>query len=425
MHALGNQSLLKRLVIYEVNRVNYMDVSKIREDFPALQQKLGGKPIIYFDNACMSLRPKQVIEAMNEYYEKYPGCAGRSMHKFGNMVTENYNKSRQAVAKSIGVKENEIVFTRNTTEGLNLVANSIGLQKDDVVVSSDREHNSNLIPWQILSAKGIRHVIVKSNDDNTFSLEGFEEAIKENKNIRLVSVVHTSNLDGYTLPVREITKIAHDVGALVMLDAAQSMPHKEIDIKKINCDFLAFSGHKMLGPSGIGCLFAKYELLEKMNPFIVGGDTVERTTYTTYKLLKPPEKFEAGLQNYAGAIGLAAAVKYLDNVGKSKIEKYENELNKILTEGLVGVGADIIGPDVSQRSGIISFNLKGMKHHDVAIMLDEMANIMVRSGQHCVHSWFDAHKIEGSVRASLYLYNTKEECNVFLENIQKVSKMFK
>jgi len=403
-----------------------MNIDKIREDFPALNQKLSGKPVVYFDNACMTLRPKQVIEAMTEYYEKYPGCAGRSMHKFGNMVTEKYNQSRQIIAKSIGAKENEILFTRNTTEGLNLVANSIKLEKNDTVILSDREHNSNLLPWQLLSnRKGIKYMTVKSNNDNTFNLETFKNNIEDNKNVKLVSIVHTSNLDGYTLPAKDIIKIAHDAGALVMLDCAQSIPHKEVNVKKLDCDFLAFSGHKMLGPTGIGCLYGKYELLEKLDPFIVGGETVERTTYNTHIFMKPPEKFEGGLQNYAGAIGLGAAMKYLDNIGKSNIEKHENELNKIITKGLEDVNAEIIGPGVEQRGGISSFNLKGMKHHDVAIMLDEMANVMIRSGQHCVHSWFDSRKIEGSARASLYLYNTKEECNVFLENIQKISKMFK
>jgi len=402
-----------------------MNAEKIREDFPALQQKLKNKPVVYLDSACMSLRPGQVIAAMNEYYEKYPGCAGRSMHKFGNMVTEKYREARRVIAKSLNAKENELIFTRNTTEGINLVAHSIGLKSGDTVVASDKEHNSNLIPWQLLSkSKDIKHIIVKSNDDNTFNLERFEEAMGNNKNIRLVTMVHTSNLDGYTMPAREVIKISHNHGALVLLDAAQSMPHREIDVKKLGCDFLAFSGHKMLGPSGIGCLYGTYELLEKLNPFIVGGETVERTTYDTQIFLKPPEKFEAGLQNYAGALGLAEAVKYLDKIGKDNVEKHENELNKIITDSLEAVGASIIGPSAGQRGGIISFNLKGIKYHDVAIMLDEMANIMIRSGQFCVHSWFAAHGIEGAARVSLYLYNTKDECSIFRENIEKIAKMF-
>jgi cysteine desulfurase/selenocysteine lyase len=402
-----------------------MNVEKIREDFPVLQQKINGKPIIYMDNACMSLRPRQVIEAMNEYYEKYPACAGRSIHKLSNKVTEKYHQARETIAKFIGAKKpEEIIFTRNATEGLNLVARSIALNKGDVVLTSDREHNSNLLPWQILSKeKGIQHKIVFSNDDMTFSLENFEQTM--DKSVKLVSMVHTSNLDGYTLPVGEIIKIAHDYGALVMLDGAQSVPHKEIDVRKLDVDFLAFSGHKMLGPSGTGVLYGKYHLLEKLNPFIVGGDTVQSSTYDSHVLLKPPEKFEGGLQNYAGAIGLAVAAQYLEKLGRSSIEKHEIELNKIITKELLGMnGVRIIGPpNPESRSGIISFIVDGMNYHDIAIMLDETANVMIRSGQHCVHSWFNAHGIEGTARASLYLYNTKEEAQIFIDNLRKIIEL--
>lgn len=401
------------------------NVDKIREDFPIFNQTINGKAIIYMDSACMTLRPRQVIEAMNEYYEKYPGCAGRSAHKFGIRVTEEYHKARETIAKFIGAKKTEeIIFTRNTTEGLNLVAHSLDLKKGDVVLTSDREHNSNLIPWQILSKeKGIKHKIVYSNPDTTFSLENFEKSM--NKNVKLVSVVHTSNLDGYTLPVEKIIKIAHDFDSLVMLDAAQSMPHKPINVRKLDVDFLAFSGHKMLGPSGTGVLYGKYHLLEELKPFIVGGDTVKNTTYESYSLLPPPEKFEGGLQNYAGAIGLAAAAKYLDKIEKDKIEKHEIELNKMITSSIENIpDLNIIGPKQPElRGGIISFNIKGINHHDIALMLDEMANIMIRSGQHCVHSWFNAHGIEGSARASLYLYNTKEEAKVFIEKLIEISRL--
>jgi len=401
-----------------------MNVEKIRKDFPILEKKFKGKPIIYFDNACMSLRPHQVIEKMNEYYEEYSACAGRSVHKFGTRVTEEYEKARDMIAKHIGAKKpQEIVFTRNTTEGLNLVAKSLNLNKNDVVITSDREHNSNLIPWQMLKNKGVVHKIVYSNADMTFNLENLKKML--NKQVKLVSIVHTSNLDGYTLPVKEIIKLAHDNGSLVMLDAAQSMPHKKIDVRKLDVDFLAFSGHKMLGPSGTGVLYGKYDLLEEMNVFLVGGDTIQNTTYDSHEFLKPPEKFEAGLQNYAGMIGLAEATRYLDKIGKDNIEKHEIELNKIITNGIADIkGLKIIGPEQPElRSGIISFNIEGINHHDIAIMLDDIANIMIRSGQHCVHSWFNAHKIEGSARASLYLYNTKEEAEMFIHNLKEIAKL--
>ncbi|MBS3051934.1 MAG: aminotransferase class V-fold PLP-dependent enzyme [Candidatus Aenigmarchaeota archaeon] len=401
------------------------NLEKTRFDFPAINQKINGRPVIYFDNACMSLRPKQVIQAMNEYYEQYPACAGRSMHKFASKVNEKMSEARDIMANFIGAKKSEeIIFTRNTTEGLNLVANSLNFKHGDVVVTSDREHNSNLIPWQIISkTKKIVHKVVRSKKDMTFDLEIFEKNM--NKNVKLVSMVHTSNLDGYTLPVEKIIRIAHDYGSLVMLDCAQSVPHKKIDVKKLNVDFVAFSGHKMVGPSGIGILYGKYHLLEEMNPFLVGGDTVSNTTYDSHTLLKPPEKFEAGLQNYAGNIGLGAAAKYLDNIGRENIEKHEIEINRFITQNITDIPSlSILGPEeVEQRGGIFSFNIKDIHFHDVAMMLDNIANIMIRSGQHCVHSWFNANKIEGSARASLYFYNTKEEAKIFVEKLKEISKL--
>lgn len=398
-----------------------MNTEKIRESFPLLVRD---KPPIYFDNACVTLKPIQVVKALNKYYKNYPACAGRSNHKLGNKVTEEYKKARETIAKFIGAKPKEVIFTRNTTEGLNLVANSLNFKKGDIVLTTDKEHNSNLLPWQILSKKlGIKHKIVFSKSGNTFDLEEFKK--KMNKDVKLVSMVHTSNLDGVTIPAKEIIKIAHDYGSLVMLDAAQSIPHKELNVKKLDVDFLAFSGHKMLGPSGIGVLYGKYNLLKEMKPFLVGGDTIEKTTYQDHELLAPPEKFEAGLQNYAGTIGLAAAAKYLERIGKQNIERHVIELNKIITKEFQSNDKiKIIGPvDPNPRSGIISFNIEEINYHDVALMLDSMANIMVRSGQHCVHSWFNHHKIKGCVRASLYLYNTKEEVETFIKKINELVKL--
>ncbi len=405
-----------------------MDVEKIRADFPVLQTKLKGKPIIYFDNACMALRPTQVIEAMNEYYYKYPGCAGRSIHKIGNMVTEAYEHARKRMAKFIGTKsDKEIIFTRNTTEGLNLVANAFDFSSGDVVLTSDREHNSNLLPWQLLAKrKGIKHEIIFSAEDMTFDLGEFERKVKDiGDKMKLVSIVHTSNLDGYTIPIKEVIEIAHAAGALVMVDGAQSVPHKNIDVRKLDADFLAFSGHKMMGPSGIGVLYGKYDLLDKLQPFIIGGDTVKDTTYDSCIMLNPPEKFEAGLQNYASAMGMAAAADYLEKIGRKNVTAHEARLNEIITDGIKDIkGLGIIGPaDSKLRGGIISFNIKGMFPHDIAIMLDDTANIMIRSGAHCVHSWFNARGIRGSARASLYLYNTKEEAETFIEKLKEIAQL--
>lgn len=390
-----------------------MNVDKIRKDFPILKDD----KIVYFDNACMSLKPVQVVEAMNKYYLEFPGCAGRSMHKIGKRTEEEYAKAREKAAKFINAKPGEIIFTKNTTESINLVSHSLKLEKSDVVLTTDKEHNSNLIPWQRC---GARHGVIKTNTDGTFSMDNFGKIL--GKSVKLVSVVHASNIDGVTNPAKEIAKMAHDAGALVMLDCAQSAPHKEIDAKKLGADFMAFSGHKMLGPS-IGVLYGKRVLLEEMQPFMTGGDTVSRTTYKTTEFLKPPEKFEAGLQNYAGAIGLGAAMNYLKAAGMKEIERHETMLNEYATKLASEIGGiSIIGPSASQRGGILSFNIEGMDFHQIALMASEMG-IMLRSGQHCVHSWFDSRGIKGSVRASFYLYNTKEEVERFSEALKKISKM--
>jgi cysteine desulfurase/selenocysteine lyase len=402
-----------------------MNVEKIREDFPSLQQKINGKPIVYLDSACMTLKPRQVIEAMNEYYEKFPGCGGRSSHRFGKMVTDRCGEARKTIAKFLGAKKSEeVVFTRNTTEGLNLVMHSLGLKSGDIILTTDKEHNSCLLPVQMLvERKGVKHEIVYSNPDNTFNFEEFEK--KMSRNVKLVAMVHTSNINGYTIPAKEVIKTAHDFGALVLLDAAQSVPHSEIDVRKLDVDFLAFSGHKMLGPSGTGCLYGKYHLLEKLDTFMVGGDTVKNTTYTTHEFLPPPEKFEAGLQNYSGIIGLGAAAKYLEKVGLGNIQKHEEKLNEFVTNELLKIeNLAIIGPESHKlRAGVTSFNIQGMHIHDVALMLDNMANVMIRSGQYCVHSWFNAKGMEGSDRVSLYLYNTKEDAETFVQTLKSLLKL--
>ncbi len=400
-----------------------LDYEKIKKDFLLVSKQIKGKPIVYFDNACMSLKPRQVIDAMNEYYFEFPACSGRSSHKLGEIVTKKVREARQIIAKFINAGEQEIVFTRNTTEAINLLAHTFPWVKGDLVLTTDKEHNSNLIPWQMLvKNKGIRHRVVKSKDDGTFDLEKYKELAKE---ARLISMVYTSNLDGTTIPAKEIIKIAHENGALVFLDAAQSAPHKKIDAKDLDVDFLAFSGHKMLGPTGTGVFYAKYSLLEKLEPFMVGGDTVEYSTYTKHEMLKAPEKFEAGLQDYAGIIGLGEAVKYLEAVGFDSIKKQEYELNKYITDELSRwPKIKIIGPgDPALRSGIISFYIDGVDMHQFALMLDEMSNIMIRSGQHCVHSWFNDKKIYNSARVSLYFYNSLEEASVFINSLDKIMKI--
>lgn len=399
------------------------DLSKTREDFKVLNPK-DGKLVVYFDSACMSLKPDLVVQAMEEYYYEFPACAGRSAHKMGDKVTKKIKETRKTVASFINAKsEKEIIFTRNTTEGVNLLVNSFGFKKGDVVLITDKEHNSNLVPWLVLRDKiGIEVRICQSKEDNTFDLEKFSELVK---GVKLVSMVHTSNLDGVTNPAEEIIKIAHENNALVFLDCAQSIAHKKIDVQKLDVDLIAFSGHKMLGPTGTGVFYGKEKLLENLTPFLVGGDTVEFTTYSNYKMLPVPEKFEAGLQDYAGIIGLGAAVKYLEKLDFKDIEKHEFEINKYITEELLKFEKiKIIGPkDASLRSGIINFYIENTDMHKFATMLDSMANIAIRSGRHCVHSWFDGKNIVNSARISAYFYNTKEEVELLVENINKIMKI--
>jgi len=398
-----------------------LNTDKIRSDFKVLNE---GKSPIYFDSACMSLKPNSVVGAMNEYYYSYPACAGRSPHKMADRVTKKVKEVRSLAAKFINAKdEKEIIFTRNTTEGLNLLANSLDLKKGDTVLISDKEHNSNLIPWLLLRDKiGIEVKIIPSNEDGTFNLDNFSMLIKGAK---VVSIVHTSNLDGVTNPIKEITKIAHANNALVIVDAAQSIPHKKIDVKDLDVDFLAFSGHKMMGPTGTGVLYGKYKLLEKLNPFIVGGETVEYSTYTDYKFLPVPEKFEAGLQDYAGIVGLGEAVKYLSQFNFKDIAEHELKLNTYITEELKKIPQiKIIGPtDPKERSGIVNFYIEGTDMHKFAVMLDEMAGVAIRTGQHCVHSWFNNKKIYNSARVSLYVYNTMGEAEVFINSLNKIIKI--
>jgi cysteine desulfurase/selenocysteine lyase len=397
-----------------------MKVKKIRQDFPLLNRKINGQPIIYFDNACMTLKPKQVIDAMNDYYYNYSACAGRSIHKLGSEVTIRYNDARNKIRKFINAKEtNEIIFTKNTTESINLLARSLRLEKGDIVLTTDREHNSNLIPWHIQKElRGIDHRVVKSNEDNSFNLERFENLMSDK--VKLVSMVHTSNLDGYTIPAREIIKIAHDYGALVLLDGAQSASQISIDVQDLDVDFFAFSIHKMLGPTGIGVLYGKYDLLKNLEPFIVGGNTVEKSTYDSHDLLDSPEKFEAGLQNYAGAIGAGAAAEYIMKIKKENISEHINRLNSYISSEIIDIpGISIIGPaDPALRGGIISFNIENYEPHNIAVFLDE-ANIMVRSGVFCVHSWFNEHNVKGAVRVSLFFYNTIEECKILIDKIKE------
>ncbi len=393
-----------------------MNMDKIRSDFEFLNKVIKGKPIIYMDSACVSLKPKQVVEAVNRYYLEMPVCEGRSNHSFGRSLTQEIENARKNIQKFLNASQSrEIIFTKNTTEGINIIANSLDLKKGDSILTSDKEHNSGFLPYNILEKKGIKHKTFRFGD-----LGDFKKNL--DKSVRLVSLAYVSNIDGSENPVEEIIKASHKNNSLVLIDAAQAVPHKEVNLKRLDTDFLVFSGHKALSPSGTGVLYGKLALLEKLNPFIVGGGTVKNSTYKEFEVEEVPKRFEAGLQDYAGIMGLSAAITYLQNIGMKNIEKYVDELTKFVSEELVKKGIKVLNYP-SNKHGIISFNINGADPHVVSGLLGESANILVRSGMHCAHPWFNANKINGTVRVSLYFYNTKNECEKLIKEISKIQEV--
>ena len=404
-----------------------MDFAKIREDFPTLR---GDDVPAYLDNACVTLKPDSVIKAINDYYTLNPGCGGRSIHRYGTRVSQGVSAARKSLANFVNApRVDEIVFTRNATQSLNQIAHGMSWNEGDVVLTTDREHNSNLVPWlQLEQEQGIDHRVVKSNDDNTFDLEAFEAACADaGDKLRLVSMSHVGNLDGIATPIKEITKIAHDHGALVAVDGAQSTPHMRVDVQDLDIDFIVFSIHKMCGPSGMGGLWGRYELLDELRTIQSGGQTVETSYYDSLEWAKPPARFEGGLGNFSGMLATGAAIDYLSAIDMDAVHEHEVKLNKIMTAGVKDLpGVEIIGPeDASQRGGICSLIMHDLPAHDMAILLDEAAGVMVRSGQHCVHSWFnDKGYKNGSLRASAYMYNTEEEAKLFAETLEEIVHAF-
>lgn len=399
-----------------------MDVKRIRRDFPTLSKKSAGKPLVYLDSACMALKPRQVIDAIVDYYENYPVCGERSVHKMSSKVSVMVDEARETAQRHFhAASKDEIVFLRNTTEAINLVAHAFGLRRGDEVITGDKEHNSNLAPWHLLRKQlGIRYTILRSGKDGAFDEEAFKAAV--GPRTKLVSFGHQSNLDGTAVPARAIAEIAHDKGAAVMLDGAQSAPHEPIDVEQLDCDFFACSVHKMCGPTGVGLLYGKSDRLEAMDPMNPGGSTVVETSYDGVTFLKAPRKFEGGLQDYAGILGAGAAVAYLDAVGMREISRHCNALNRRLTKALEGApGLKLVGPPSADlRGAIYSFVVEGVDAHDVALMLDEAGNIAIRSGNHCVHSWLKAHALKGTARVSFYLYNTPDEVDFLVKTLEGV-----
>lgn len=399
-----------------------IDQSSVRAQFPALAARDDRPSPHYLDSACMSLVPRTVLEAMDGYYREFPGCAGRSLHRFATQVSHRFEASREGFARFLHADSPaSIVFVRNATEAINFVGGGLDWKPGDGVLVSDQEHNSNLVIWQRLrDERGIRLEILGLRDDGTFDWDAFDAQLA--KGIRLVSLFHTSNLDGRSLPVREIVERAHARGARVLLDGCQAAPHTPVDLVRLGVDFYAISAHKLLGPTGTGVLAGSAEALGTLRPLLLGGETVEWSTLERHALRPPPHRFEAGLQNYAGVIGAHAAIKFLEAQGLDEITDHDRKLNELVTRELKDEPRlRILGPqDPKHRPTIFAFDLRGIDPNDVALFLDEGYDVLLRSGRHCVHSWYERRGLSGNVRASFYLYNDEDDARQLIAGIREV-----
>lgn len=400
-----------------------MNLRRIRSDFPALQARYGRQRLAYLDSACMSLTPRPVLAAMEEYYTEFPGCAGRSRHRFSAMTSERVDAARVAFGRWFGAPDpSQVVFLRNATEAINLIARGYPWRRGDRVLVTDQEHNSNLIVWQRLASEGkIRLDRWTLPDEGGFDLDGFTAAV-EHRRPRLISFFHTSNMDGRSLPVKAICEIARDRGVDTLWDGCQAAPHEPVDLRRLGATYYAVSAHKMLGPTGVGVLLSAPGSLDRIQPLNVGGETVEWSTDREHRLRVPPFRFEAGLQNYAGILGAHAGLKYLGGVGLETIRDHQKALNETVTRRFAEEPrVTILGPPRARdRPSIVGFTLRGVDPHDAAVFLDEGHGVLVRSGQHCVHSWYARHHIPGSIRASFYLYTSPGDIGRLLRGVREL-----
>ncbi|HUT03542.1 MAG TPA: aminotransferase class V-fold PLP-dependent enzyme [bacterium] len=402
------------------------DVNGVRKEFPGIGQSFNGKPLVYLDSACTTAICQAAIDEQLRYYTQFPGCVGRADHRFGQLATDAWERSRETIASFLNASSaKEIVITKNTTEAINLIAGSYPFENNDCVLISDFEHNSNTLPWLCLEQKGrIRLSFVRTRPDSTFDFDAFQEAL-EVERPRLVSVLHKSNLTGTEFPIREIANAAHEQGAIVIVDAAQSPLTHKLDVQDWDCDFLAFSSHKALGPSGVGVLYGKFHLLKKLGHFLVGGGTalwISRRKGPIYTEL--PQRLEAGLQNCPGVMGLAAALGTIQSIGQENINSHVISLNEFATERLLRIPRiSIIGPqDARKRGTILSFRVEGIDARKVAKRLNDEFNVMVRAGKNCVHYWFSTRGGDDVVRASFGPYTNIEECEALCEAMEHIAK---
>lgn len=402
--------------------------SKIRDDFPILNQKVYGKPLVYLDSAATSQKPRPVIDALIQYYQEYNANVHRGIYKMAEEATAKYEESRRKIAAFINAgRPEEIVFTRGTTEAINLVAYAWGranVREYDEIILTEMEHHSNLVPWQLLAQeKGAKLGYIPFDDRGLLDLDALDGLLTERT--RLVAVTHQSNVLGTINPVEEIVRRAHELGALVLVDGAQSAPHMPVDVRALGCDFYACSGHKMCGPTGTGALWARYELLDAMPPFHGGGEMISqvRLSESTYK--DPPHKFEAGTPNIADCIAWGFAADYLTSIGMQAIREHEKELVRYALERLAEIeGIRTYGPTaVAQRGGVVAFTLDSVHPHDVAQVLDR-EGIAIRAGHHCAQPLHRRLGVDATARASLYLYNTRREIDALVRGLWAVRKVF-
>jgi cysteine desulfurase / selenocysteine lyase len=405
-----------------------LDLELIRRDFPILSREVHpGVPLIYLDSTATTQKPLQVIRAMDVYYQSYNSNVHRGVHTLAEEATAAFEAARQRITDFIHANSaREIIFTRNTTESINLVALTWGrtfLQEDDLVILTEMEHHSNLVPWQILAAeRGIRLEFIPVTEDGLLDLDTYRKLLEQNP--RLVAFTHMSNVLGTINPAKEIIQLAHQAGAITLVDGAQSVPHFPVDVRDLEADFLAFSGHKICGPTGIGVLYGKFDLLNAMPPFLGGGEMIKRVLLRSFVPNELPHKFEAGTPAIAESIGLHAALDYVDHVGMDKIAAHERDIISYALERLAEVpGLKVYGPKAEHKGGVAAFTFDGVHPHDVAQVLDQ-SGIAVRAGHHCAMPLHDKFHIPATTRASFYLYNTLSEVDRLIEGLYNVKQYF-
>ncbi|HET8847306.1 MAG TPA: cysteine desulfurase [Nitrososphaeraceae archaeon] len=402
---------------------------ELRNDFPIFKKKINGKELVYLDNASTTQKPYSVIDSITDFYTNYNSNIHRAVYQLAEEATALYEQSREKIANFIKVRPEEIIFTRNTTESINLIAHSwarTNLKKDDGIAITELEHHSNIVPWQILSQEiGTRLEYVGIDENGFLDLDHLNDLISSKK-VKLVSLSHMSNVLGTIVPIERIIKTAHENDIPVLVDGAQSVPHMPVNVKNMDCDFLVFSAHKMLGPTGVGVLYAKKEFLEKMRPFMGGGDMIKEVFkfHTNYN--EVPYKFEAGTPNIADVVGFGAAIDYLEKIGMDNVRKHEIDLTKYALESIQSMNyLTIYGPrDPNYRGGVISFNIADIHPHDLATIMNDHG-IAIRSGHHCAQVLMQRLDVPATSRASFYIYNTKEEIDKLVNAIKEAGRIFK